>query len=521
MPHEYRARFWIASISCSFCFAVALLAQEPTRRSGSEVLLLDGKQLFIDNYVVDEMQGLRRVLNRPVKHPKNPLVVPDRPWEQHGFYANASTLYDEEQKLFKIWVHLWKHEGKELAATKGLYGYLTSRDGVVWKKPVINKAERNNRIIPPRGSNSFSGQGVLKDRFEKNSARRYKMIYTNTPKPKSSDYRACVAYSPDGITWTAEPKNPVIPFGDTQNAPLWDPFSKSYVAYVRTGPPNIRDIARIESKDFIHWSPKVTVLRSGVHAIDKPFRSQKYGMKVMPYAGCFLGFINMYHWETLGPIPQDKLWQDKLNVHLAFSRNGITWNRVGPDGALPYKHLNRDIDWGPVVERMAFLPYGRHKKDWDWGQIYAYHAPIVFNDKIWIYYTGLASRHWSNYHGDDRPPKSGIGLATLRLDGFISIESKVGSKGGTVTTRPFLFRGQGFQVNADARQGSVRVEILDQKGQPVRGFTAADAEALTKDHLRHRVAWGGKSDCRELQGRTIRLRFHLNQSKLFSFTPVR
>ncbi len=520
MAAAYKYRQVLIAFLVLPAVACAAFASEPARRPNEEVVLLKGKQLFIDDYIIDDMDGVAKVLNRAVKHPGNPLVVPDLPWEKNSFYANGSAIYDTQDKLFKIWVHLWKHQGDELAATVGLYGYLSSTDGVVWRKPMIHPAEKSNRVLPPPGTNSFSGQGILKDPFEKDSARRYKMIYTNNPDKKSGNYQTCAAYSPDGIVWKAEPENPLIPFGDTQNVPLWDPMRQSYVAYVRTGPPNIRGIARIESRDFIHWSPKVAVFQPSTHKIDEPFRSMPYGMKVMPYAGCFIGLINTYHWETLGPIPEDKLWQDKLNVQLAFSRNGITWNRVGPSGVIPHGDLDKDLDWETIARGQVFLQYGEHKKEWDWGQVYSYHAPVVHDDRVWIYYTGLGSRHWSNYHGDDRPPKSGIGLATLRLDGFVSVQPVSDQEGGTLTTRPFIFLDDDIQVNADASDGSVRVEILDGKGQPIDGFTAADCQVLHGDQLRHTLSWKEKQNCAQLKGHTVRLRFYLDRAKLFSFTPV-
>ena len=534
--HESKASeyFVKCSLACASClsslgvvafliltvFAYSTFAVEPAQRSNNDVVLLGGKQLFIDDYIIDEMHGVTKVLNQPVKHPKNPLAVPDLPWEKNGFYANGSAIYDPEARLFKIWVHIWKHQDDELAATVGLYGYLTSTDGVQWRKPIINRGEKSNRVLPPLGTNSFSGQGIMKDPIEKDPARRFKMIYTENADKKPGEFQTSAAYSPDGVVWKVEPKNPLIPFGDSQNAPLWDAVRQSYVAYVRTGPPNVRGIARIESRDFVHWSPKVTVFRPGEDKIDQPFRSMPYGMKVMPYAGCFIGLINTYHWETLGPIPKDKLWQDKVNVQLAFSRNGIMWNRVGPSGAIPHADLHKDLDWESIAKNQVFLQYGKHKKEWDWGQLYSYHAPIVHNNKIWIYYTGLGSRHWSNYHGDDRPPKSGIGLATLRLDGFVSVQPVSDRKTGTLTTRPFVFLGNDIQINADANGGSVRVEVLNASGQPIKGFSAAENRPLSNDQVRHSLSWNENQNCAPLNGRQIRLKFYLDKSKLFSFTPT-
>ena len=40
-------------------------------------------------------------------------------------------------------------------------------------------------------------------------------------------------------------------------------------------------------------------------------------------------------------------------------------------------------------------------------------------DKIRFYYGGTRGRHWATCHND--PIESGVGLATLRLDGFVPL----------------------------------------------------------------------------------------------------
>ena len=39
-------------------------------------------QLFLDDYLVGSLYRVERRVNRPVKYEGNPVVVPDRPWEQ-------------------------------------------------------------------------------------------------------------------------------------------------------------------------------------------------------------------------------------------------------------------------------------------------------------------------------------------------------------------------------------------------------------------------------------------------------
>src|SRR5687767_9214228 len=105
-------------------------------------------------------------------------------------------------------------------------------------------------------------------------------------------------------------------------------------------------------------------------------------------------------------------------------------------------------------------------------------------------------RNWWNYTGDPpkldpkaREPHMGVGLATLRLDGFVSVEAR---EAGTLTTRPLVFLGDTLVVNANAAGGSLRVEALDGAGKPIAGFGADDCEPITTDSVRHVVAWKGK-----------------------------
>ena len=90
---------------------------------------------------------------------------------------------------------------------------------------------------------------------------------------------------------------------------------------------------------------------------------------------------------------------------------------------------------------------------------------------------------------------------------------------GTLTTRPIVFLGDTIVVNANAKGGSLVVEALDVKGRVIEGFSAGDCTPITTDSVRHVVTWKGHKDCHLLQGRPIRLRFHLENAKLFSFEP--
>ena len=499
----------------------------------ADAIIINGKQLFIDDYIIEELKGTKKVLNQPVKHPKNPLVVPDKPWE--GKVITNSVIYDKEEGIYKMWYT--PHSGEWVGGYCPTHwvGYATSKDGINWRKPLITPWKGNTKSnIVFSGKPALNCAGVFKDPAETDPKRRYKMLYSYYPDGTAKTASTNAAYSPDGIHWTEEPENPLIPFSDVQPCAFWDASRGRYVAYLRYGPPNTRIISRIESEDFVHWSPKVSLF-----SLNNPlewafFQASHYAMPVLPYEGVYIGFLPVYQGETIKPIPEeDKAWRDKVRVQLTFSRDGLTWLRIGKYGPIPTTKLYTGIDlttdkewktrlrphWRKVCDEATFLPYGEHGKDWDWGMILLWDAPLVVGDEIWIYYVGARGRHfaWSRtpFH-KDKIKKKGIGLATLRLDGFVSIDAVAA---GTMTTKKFVFIGDTLEINANAKGGSIIVEALDADGKVIEGFSKEDCTAITTDSVRHMLKWKGKKDCHLIQARPISLRFHLKKAKLYSFTP--
>ena len=176
-----------------------------------------------------------------------------------------------------------------------------------------------------------------------------------------------------------------------------------------------------------------------------------------------------------------------------------------------------------MLEHRPFVPRGGEGSYDEFG-IETPSQPFEVGDEIWFYYMGQDGRNWWNYKGDPpkldpkaKEPRKGIGLATLRLDGFVSVETK---KQGTLTTKPLVFLGDTIVVNANAKGGSLAVEALDADGKVIEGFTRSDCAAITTDSVRHVVTWKGNPDCHLLQARPIRLRFHLKNAKLYSFAPA-
>jgi hypothetical protein len=114
-----------------------------------------------------------------------------------------------------------------------------------------------------------------------------------------------------------------------------------------------------------------------------------------------------------------------------------------------------------------------------------------------------------------------IGLAMLRRDGSASLDA--GDEPGALTTRLVRFAGDFLFVNVAAPQGSLTVEVLDEYGQPIPGFAAADCVPIRGDSTRQPVRWRNGDRLGRLAGTPVRFRFQLTHGQLFAFwvSPAR
>ena len=84
-------------------------------------------------------------------------------------------------------------------------------------------------------------------------------------------------------------------------------------------------------------------------------------------------------------------------------------------------------------------------------------------------------------------------------------------------TRPFWFGGTELQINyATSAAGNVRVELHDETGAPIDGFTLDDCDEIIGDDVDRAVTWSGSSDVSRTAKRPIRLRFALADADLYS-----
>ena len=195
------------------------------------------------------------------------------------------------------------------------------------------------------------------------------------------------------------------------------------------------------------------------------------------------------------------------HVELAFSRDGIHYDRR-------YRE--------PFTQRGA-------RSEFDCNSIYG-RSPLLHGDRILFFYHGLSYRSPETLLALGDKAKGAVGLATLPLDGFVSMDGVGGALSRDVApysemvTRSFGFTGSRLSLNVSAAlQGpgpvELRVEVLEPNHHRIDGFQFDDADPITESGQSHVVSWKGSPDLSALVGRAIKLRFYFKNCKLYSF-PV-
>ncbi|MCH7685968.1 MAG: hypothetical protein IH899_04680 [Planctomycetes bacterium] len=130
-------------------------------------------------------------------------------------------------------------------------------------------------------------------------------------------------------------------------------------------------------------------------------------------------------------------------------------------------------------------------------------------DELWIYYRSTRLRR-------NQPKQYAVGLAKIRLDGFVSLDA--GRTPGVVTTRPLSFSGKRLFINAEvAEGGSIRVELLSRKNKPLQNYSLSDSIPITTGAVKISVGWKQVTESQLPTRKHIRLRFELKHVKLYSF----
>jgi len=511
------------------------------------------KQLFVDDFILASKTNVTRQLGQVTKgndskalsftrQLKDGRSLPIDVWPLF-----ASVYYDSARQKFRMWHRVSFDDNSRHASgnvtteevgvgTEYHRGYSESEDGIHFQ--LIS-------LLQGLTTGGDTNLVVTIDDHERDPEHRYKIGYDC----KCEVHGAALAHSSDGIDWI--PYNGGQPVtdraADFTNQVYWDPLKRAYRLTTRTdfgwgGGPlagtidvmvdghslEVRGVRSMINPDVknnpTNWTVEQHWFLDGERQLrrDRPpieerlknpeyvkrakeqaLRRQVYVMTNWIYEGVYFGLLSVLEWPTdvSEGIETDHFSRHERSVenfYIATSRDGIAW----------------DFQWIYLGE--PFVPRGPDGA-WDKDMVFPTSQIITHEDKHWIYYGGTNERHGAAEKNVWFRRAGGLGVAWLRLDGFVMLES--GDEEGTITTKPFQLQGRHLELNVDAiDRGMVRVELLDETGQPIAGFSGDDAEWFRDvDQLRFQPVWVNQTDLATLQDRTIRLKIHLKNARLYAF----
>lgn len=474
------------------------------------------KHLFIDDVVIERLQGVQRTLHQPKKY--GPVLREDRPWEG-TIQTRTGPSWNPEKQLWMIWY-----------LASGGTGHATSKDGIHWEKPVLGlreyKGSKENNLV------NETIWYPLYDPKDPNPNRRYKGVSPRLQVGASGNGFAA-AVSPDGLNWKIL-ENSFILSSDEANL-FHDADRNLFVFPVKHGGPYGRSVYLALSRDFEKWTDprdclifhadkrdqdlgrnwieqrfSGTTLQHPEYNVPAEYGVQVYNMAVFRYGDIYLGLPSMFH--QTGRVSKDWDGFDRYNLNEEIRKAVRLYGDWTGFHHLQMVSSRNLVDWQRVGDRQPFIDASpTNSGNYDLQTIMPA-PPVVRGDEIWFYYTGIKQYA---YVTAGRPDAGGICLAKLRLDGFVSLDA--GEVGGTVMTKPIAVDGNSLRINLDASKGDVRAEILDATGKrALPGYTIGDSVAASGDRVDAELRWRAASVA-ALKGRTVRLRFALRNASLYAF----
>lgn len=468
------------------------------------------RELFVDDYLIDSLSGAatRHLFEmEPATTDRDDVaMIWNDDWE--GSWTRYSTYIDDNGRI-KAWYHACHTDGNRNNRTC----YAVSEDGQRFTKPELGLYEwkgsrANNALFDQHTFKNAEGRWVDQSHnfapfLDRNPAAapdaKYKG-FGGQGEGLGPDTGLYAFQSADGIHWKLASDSPIVSNRyrlDSKNQGFWCAVREQYVLYFRNlrnnegqegiGAPGWRrDIMVSFSDDFTGWSePRWLVY----------YRNDgRPGME-----------LEHLYTNEIQPYPRAP------HIYLGFPARLVAGSRTEPmfmasrDGV----HFSRWMD-RPVIPPTAPADRDKVRSNHVWQEM----VEIPGEPDSYSMYAS-ENLGISGHHADGSFPR--LRRFRIRKDGLVSVRAEAGR--GELLTKPLTFAGNALEVNYHAELGEngfVKVEILDENGQAVPGFTAEDCDPLTGNAIDARVTWNGNSDVGSLAGRTIHLRFVLDRADLFS-----
>ncbi len=455
----------------------------------NDVIDLDSRrELFVDHFLIDKLDGTNLVMHNP--HDEGEVLQFDKPWEG-PFCAYVTIIKDDE--TYRLYYRGIPTVGKD-GNSDEVTCYAESDDGIHWKKPnlgifQVNGTTRNNVILTDAAPVTHNFSPFKDMNPDVVSGSRYKALGGTS----SSGLIAWV--SPDGIHWKKLQDKAVITEGafDSQNVSFWSEEEEKYLCYFRTwrkvGDGGYRSVSRTTSKDFVHWTKPVQ-MEFGDTPLEHLYTNQTAPYFRAPHiyisvAARFMPnrqVVTEAQAKALGVNPN--YFKDCSDAIFMTTRGGNNYTRMFMG---------------------AFILPGIGLENWVSRTNYpALNVVQTGPDEMSVYVNQNYAQPTANLH-----------RYSLRLDGFVSVYAPY--EGGEMLTKSFTFKGSKLEVNfSTSAAGSILVEVMDEQGKPLSGYSIKDSQPLIGNEISRFVFWNDNDDLKRLEGKVIRLRFVMKDAHLYS-----
>ena len=446
-------------------------------------------QPLIDRHLVESADGVELRLATP--RDEGEVFRFDRSWEGR-FCGYSTVIHDGDRHL--LYYRGLPTAGKDLT-NREVTCVAISDDGRSWSRPTIGRFEvdgtrENNVILADAAPVTHNFSPFLDTRPGVPAEERFKAL-------GGSEHSGLIAYgSADGMEWRRLGDAPVITDGmfDSQNVAFWSESEQCYVCYFRTwtgdGYSGYRTVSRATSPDFDAWSETVP-MRFGDGPMEHLYTNQTHPYFRNPEISIAIAARFMPGRQVVGTDEAEALgvdpgyFRDCSDAVLMTTRGGDRYDRTFLEG---------------------FLRPGLGLENWVSRSNYP---------ALGVVQTGPTEM--SVYmNADYAQPSAHLRRFSMRLDGFASMHA--GAGGGAWSTKPLVFNGDRLELNfATSAAGEILVELQDENGTPIDGFTFDDAIPTIGNEIERTVRWKGDPDLGALAGRPVRISFRMKDADLFAF----